>query len=40
MKHWNDIQLHLTDNVLNEFNISGPELFKKIKELRIHLKLE
>lgn len=40
MKHCNDLQIHLTDNVLNESDINGPELYEEIKTLRIHLKLE
>lgn len=40
IKHCNDLQIHLTDNVLNQSDINGPELYEEIKSLRIHLKLE
>lgn len=40
LKHCNDLQIHLTDNVLNESDISGPELYEEIISLRIHLKLD
>ncbi|XP_050064463.1 uncharacterized protein LOC126553328 [Aphis gossypii] len=40
LKHCNDLQIHLPDNVLNESDISGPELYEEIISLRIHLKLD
>jgi len=40
IKHCNDLQIHLTDNVVNESDMSVPELYGEIKSLRIHLKLD
>lgn len=36
LNHCNDLQIHLTDNVLNESDINGPELYEQIKSLIIN----
>lgn len=40
IKHRNDLQIHITDNVSNKSDINSFKLFEKIELLKIHLKLK